>query len=515
MNTVLTGLLLWSSAGAGFWMLLRLALAMRAGESAARRRSLVTAVLLTVAIFPLLVWIGPRFEWAVLPATDGERVIVLADTGAEREISTPGNMPLPALPAPAQLPDLLPAMLLGVWLLGAAVELARFLIARAALGSLVREGVHASDGPWRRETSAAAALLGMTNPPEVVVVPRLLSPLLFGLRTSAIAIPSALADIDPAARRAILMHELMHLRQRDLYWLTLAHLLAALHWFNPALRTCARLLEREQERACDDAVLRTGEPPHRYASLLLTAGDRCRAAYAGFSGSDTADRLRRILDPRRNRRAERGGRFWLLTVGMLAAAAAIAGLRLVPAVAAKAPTRQEDVRVFTSEGRELYPRDGVIVLEQKPEPAPPKPVDPRSRVRDIESIGGVALPDALSQILKAAVDNDPFVRQAAMKQLAWVDDERAVSALESAVADVDPFVRQLALQALLDRSAAIDPRVARRALADGDPFVRMLAVRLAVSRNDRDAQETLREALEQEDDPFVARWLRRAIEMFE
>ncbi len=66
------------------------------------------------------------------------------------------------------------------------------------------------------------------------------------------------ALLDEEELRAVLCHELMHIRRGDLWWTVLCGVLRDLTWFVPATRRLYAQMLIEQELACDDQVV--GEP---------------------------------------------------------------------------------------------------------------------------------------------------------------------------------------------------------------------------------------------------------------
>jgi TonB family protein len=96
-------------------------------------------------------------------------------------------------------------------------------------------------------------------------------PIVTGLLRPVILLPRA-AETWPAARmEAALRHERAHIRRNDLWALLLAHVTCAVYWFHPLVWMVAAQLRREQEHACDDAVILSGLEPASYAEALVAA----------------------------------------------------------------------------------------------------------------------------------------------------------------------------------------------------------------------------------------------------
>jgi TonB family protein len=68
---------------------------------------------------------------------------------------------------------------------------------------------------------------------------------------------------------AAVRHELMHISHGDLWAGCTAQLACAVYWFHPLVWTLSRHLHKDQESACDDAVLLSGVEPANYAQALL------------------------------------------------------------------------------------------------------------------------------------------------------------------------------------------------------------------------------------------------------
>jgi len=146
---------------------------------------------------------------------------------------------------------------------------------------------------------------------------RLSSPATIGLFRPKIFIPADFPDRDAA-----LAHESAHVRRRDPLTQLLGNVACAVYWFHPLAWLALRLSVLEQERACDDAVLRAGFEPLRYAEVLLrAAGGRVAGAMGMSSTRELERRLRSIVDGKSRARV----RPWaVVAVGAIALSAATA-----------------------------------------------------------------------------------------------------------------------------------------------------------------------------------------------
>ena len=149
-----------------------------------------------------------------------------------------------------------------------------------------------------------AARLGLRRPPRIRVTDRTVSPYVIGLTRPTLVVPSRLLEqIEPAAREALLVHELAHLRRGDLL-VRLAQNTARIVFFfwPPVWWVCTRV-EGFTEMVCDQwAVSVSSVQPHLYARSLLevvrTIGDSPRASQElafAYRGKILEERFRMIL----------------------------------------------------------------------------------------------------------------------------------------------------------------------------------------------------------------------------
>ncbi|GHT41361.1 hypothetical protein FACS189443_3030 [Planctomycetales bacterium] len=108
--------------------------------------------------------------------------------------------------------------------------------------------------------------------PVLIAAPCVPAPCLVGAVRPRILLPeSVLENEDRKTVRFILLHELTHLKQGDIWFSWLWTLTVAVHWFNPLFWLTSRLVKLDCETACDDRVLATlnDTAKKNYAESLL------------------------------------------------------------------------------------------------------------------------------------------------------------------------------------------------------------------------------------------------------
>ncbi|MGX9430990.1 MULTISPECIES: M56 family metallopeptidase [Bradyrhizobium] len=147
-------------------------------------------------------------------------------------------------------------------LLAASIYLlvAGWLLLRLAVGTALG---------WRLQISADPVYEDWTAGKDVRSSPAIKAPGTFG---STILLPEHYGTWDVLDRRAIMVHEESHVRQRDFYFVLLAAINKAVFWFNPlAWWLSSRIIYLAEVRS-DAAAIADIEDRIRYAELLVRLG---------------------------------------------------------------------------------------------------------------------------------------------------------------------------------------------------------------------------------------------------
>ncbi|HEX7862818.1 MAG TPA: M56 family metallopeptidase [Verrucomicrobiae bacterium] len=134
---------------------------------------------------------------------------------------------------------------------------------------------------------------------------RRLVPFVSGIFRPCIVLPAGFSSWSDSELKAVLRHELAHVKRRDVLTLTFCSAACVLHWFNPLVWLAARELNIEAEKSCDDYVLTTEINHADYATQLVTASwfalESDLPALAITRRSQLERRVRAALEPHRSR----------------------------------------------------------------------------------------------------------------------------------------------------------------------------------------------------------------------
>jgi bla regulator protein blaR1 len=193
--------------------------------------------------------------------------------------------PVPHAPSFTSCTNDLFIPIFAVWACGSLIFILRFWRTWNRINATVR--------------GASPIAIAAANVP-VLLTNSLLEPGVFGIFHPVLLLPeSVLNRLSPAQIKAIVAHEMCHVRQRDNLTYAMHMVVEAVFWFHPLVWWIGAHLIDERERACDEAALEGGNDAEDYAAGILGV---CKlyaasplACASGISGSDLRERIVRIM----------------------------------------------------------------------------------------------------------------------------------------------------------------------------------------------------------------------------
>jgi uncharacterized protein (TIGR03435 family) len=322
--------------------------------------------------FALLIMLGQRLEWAPAVREAASPAVSAAMVRISEPLFDSAWTVPPAPSSRARTVGWLGIAVPAVWVCGCIV----IALARIRLWRRIRMVVDAS---------LPLELPGSEIPPGIPVrsATGFLEPGVVGLWRPTLLLPAGLEHyLTPSQLRAVIAHELSHIRRRDNDTAAIHMLVEALFWFHPLVWWIGTRLVDERERACDEEVLRLLGEPETYAEGILVVCKRYVGAplscVSGVSGSNLMKRIEGIMNNRIGIRLT----FAKKTVLALAALFALSTPILIGSMTAALP------RAITPGASSVPSAEPASPQPQKPppmsqsaqgtNPQPDKPVTPKS-----------------------------------------------------------------------------------------------------------------------------------------
>ncbi len=188
-----------------------------------------------------------------------------------------------------------------IWAAGCLLVAARLIPAWRRLAEWKQQSRPATELNLINMLEECADTLGMTQLPELRIMPKKSMPVACGWQRPLIFLPWEAVAWPEAQLRMVLLHELAHVRRQDPGMQILGHFACAVHWFNPLVWLLHRTWLREREMATDALVLSTGVAPKGYAKHLVEVAENYRSGLpavlpaAAMAGPGLERRVRTIL----------------------------------------------------------------------------------------------------------------------------------------------------------------------------------------------------------------------------
>lgn len=277
-----------------------------------------------------------------------------------------GGTGLAGLATPAfadRLSALVPA-LTALWLAGVAVFQARMLLHWWTARRLSRRGTRAAPDSWQRTVAELASRIGVRRAVAVLESSIAAVPMMIGWLRPVILVPaSAVTGLSPGEMRAILAHELAHVRRHDYLVNLVQAVFESLLFYHPAVWWLSDRLRVEREYCCDDIAVAVGGSALHYARALAALDDLRGGDYRpalASTGGTLMSRIQRLLGVETNAPRRPGG-----VIAAMATTAAVVAVASTVALArpAEPPTARADVP-FGPDAHALHEHfDLVAVLE--------------------------------------------------------------------------------------------------------------------------------------------------------
>ena len=289
----------------GAWLIV---IALRQRSSAAQRHHLWAAAILASLALPFFSLLLPAWHSATL----GSAATLWISSRANAASSGSQAIPAVIINVASDSPifnELAVAAVLA-WALGFSFVLLRLLSGLARLAWMSAHAKPLFDDSWMSTVLEVSKYHKIGRSVRLLQCSsRLAMPLTWGIISPVIVLPSSAEHWPEDRRRIVLSHELAHIARHDWLLQICAEFARAVYWFHPLAWLAARRLRQESERACDDAVLRSGIAPSHYASQLLdlartleNSGRAWSTALAIARPSNLERRFAAMLNPSINRR---------------------------------------------------------------------------------------------------------------------------------------------------------------------------------------------------------------------
>jgi beta-lactamase regulating signal transducer with metallopeptidase domain/uncharacterized GH25 family protein/cytochrome oxidase Cu insertion factor (SCO1/SenC/PrrC family) len=210
-----------------------------------------------------------------------------------------------------------------VWVMGLLLLAGRSLVQNLVFLRRLNTAELVTDAETLALFGRCREIMGISCRVPLVETAHVKSPALYGFFRPTLLLPiDVMRQFNPAEQRHIFLHELAHVKRRDMAVHWVATVFRMMHWFNPLLWFGFARMAADRELACDElALAAAGEQearPYGQTVLKLLEICACPAVWPGLMGilEEKSQMARRIL---RIARYKQQTNWPVLAVALLAA----------------------------------------------------------------------------------------------------------------------------------------------------------------------------------------------------
>lgn len=191
-------------------------------------------------------------------------------------------------------PDSISDILFFIYITGVIIFLLRYLISYLRLKIITAKCIPLEQE--KQEKLNSISLKYKLKSCKAATMNGLSSPFVFGFLRPVLILPEEFPD------EKIILHELLHLKYKDVLWGFVIALFRSIHWCNPFLWYCFNKINNDIEELCDSRALSLleGEGRREYGNLLLSMANEKYASCIGTTsiangGKNISSRIETIV----------------------------------------------------------------------------------------------------------------------------------------------------------------------------------------------------------------------------